>query len=71
MSKVAIVTDTTAYIPDELVEKHKGDENEDIEVMTIPLKGYQDALKALGTGGTTVDLRIYGLIELATRSAKG
>jgi ADP-ribose pyrophosphatase len=43
------------------------DETEDIEVLKIPLDVLYDRLALIGNEGDLVDLKIYGLIELAKR----
>ncbi|MCK4911791.1 MAG: NUDIX hydrolase [Thermodesulfovibrionales bacterium] len=44
---------------------HLPDESEDIETLTVPLASYRDALERLSGDGLLVDIRIYGLVELA------
>ncbi|MFZ6016929.1 MAG: NUDIX hydrolase [Nitrospirota bacterium] len=46
----------------------KMDEAEDIEVLKIPIDKLADKLSALRSEGNYVDLKIYGLIELAKKS---
>jgi len=43
------------------------DETEDIEVLSVPLKELDARLEALRAGGDYIDLKIYGLIELAKK----
>jgi ADP-ribose pyrophosphatase len=43
------------------------DETEDIEVLKIPMERLYDTLSALRSQGDYVDLKIYGLIELAKK----
>jgi ADP-ribose pyrophosphatase len=43
------------------------DETEDIEVLKVPVDKLDDTLSALRSQGDYVDLKIYGLIELAKK----
>jgi ADP-ribose pyrophosphatase len=43
------------------------DETEDIEVLSVPINELDDRLNALRAEGDYVDLKIYGLVELAKR----
>ena len=43
------------------------DETEDIEVLSVPLKELDARLEALRAEGNYIDLKIYGLVELAKR----
>ena len=43
------------------------DETEDIEVLSVPLNELDARLEALRAGGNYIDLKIYGLIELAKK----
>jgi ADP-ribose pyrophosphatase len=43
------------------------DETEDIEVLKVPIDGLDDTLSALRLRGDYVDLKIYGLMELARK----
>jgi ADP-ribose pyrophosphatase len=45
----------------------KRDETEDIEVLKIPVDKLDDTLSALRSRGDYVDLKIYGLMELAKK----
>lgn len=45
----------------------KRDETEDIEILTIPINELYDKLSALGSEGNLVDLKIFGLLELAKK----
>lgn len=51
----------------EQVGKSGGDDNEIIEVMDIPLDGVQEFLRQSQEEGTLVDLKVYGLIEMAKK----
>ena len=43
------------------------DETEDIEILKIPMEGLDNMLSVLRSQGDYVDLKIYGLIELAKK----
>jgi len=45
----------------------KRDETEDIEVLKIPINELYDKLSTLKSEGNLIDLKIYGLLELAKR----
>lgn len=47
------------------LDEHPPDESEDIETLKIPLASYKEELAKLSGDGTLVDIRIYGLVELA------
>ncbi|GAB4388767.1 MAG: NUDIX hydrolase [Thermodesulfovibrionales bacterium] len=53
--------------PAEVRRAHPPDEAERIEVIKAPLEGAYEALERLGSNGDYVDIKIYGLIELAKR----
>lgn len=46
---------------------HPPDESEDIEVVTFPLDTVYEQMEGLRGEGNEIDLRIYGLLELAKR----
>lgn len=52
----------------EYVGKNGGDDNEIIEVILIPLAEAQEFLRASQAQGTLVDLKVFGLVELARRA---
>ena len=58
-----------AYLCTELehVGKNGGDDNEIIEVIEVPLANAQEFLQEQQQHGTLVDLKVYGLIELARK----
>jgi ADP-ribose pyrophosphatase len=58
-----------AYICTDLthVGKNGGDDNEIIEVIEVPIKNAQEFLRRSQADGTLVDLKVFGLIELARR----
>jgi len=43
------------------------DETEDIEILKIPINELYDRLSAFRSGGNLIDLKIFGLLELAKR----
>ncbi len=51
----------------EHVGKNGGDDNEIIEVIEVPLANAQEFLQERQHQGVLVDLKVYGLIELAKR----
>jgi ADP-ribose pyrophosphatase len=51
----------------ELVGRAGGDDNEIIEVIEVPLTGVSDYLSTIQAEGTLVDLKVFGLVELARR----
>jgi ADP-ribose pyrophosphatase len=59
----------TAFLAKGLEFKGLGrrDETEDIEVLNIPINELYDKLTALRLEGNLIDLKIYGLLELAKR----
>jgi ADP-ribose pyrophosphatase len=59
----------TAFLATGLVFQGLGkqDETEDIEVLKIPIHELYQKLSALRSEGDLVDLKIYGLLELAKR----
>jgi 8-oxo-dGTP pyrophosphatase MutT (NUDIX family) len=52
----------------EHVGKNGGDDNEIIEVIEVPLNNALEFLRNAQTEGTLVDLKVYGLIELAKKA---
>jgi 8-oxo-dGTP pyrophosphatase MutT (NUDIX family) len=50
------------------VGKAGGDDNEIIEVIEVPLDSVQEFLKHVQEKGTLVDLKVFGLIELARKA---
>jgi ADP-ribose pyrophosphatase len=59
----------TAYLANGLEFKGVGkrDETEDIELLKVPIKEVESRLSALRSEGNYVDLKIFGLIELAKK----
>lgn len=51
----------------EASREHPPDENEDIEVLKVPLARLHEALESYASEGCEIDLRILGLIEIARR----
>lgn len=62
-----LVRDAVPASEEELA-KYPPDETEDIEVIFVDLKDAYSALSALEAGGNKVDIRIYGILELARRT---
>ncbi len=52
----------------EHVGKNGGDDNEIIEVIEVPLQEAQEFLRDAQREGTLVDLKVFGLVELARRA---
>lgn len=52
----------------EHVGKNGGDDNEIIEVIEVPIREVQEFLRAAQTKGTLVDLKVFGLVELARKA---
>jgi len=50
------------------VGKSGGDDNEIIEVIEVPLTGVSEYLSRAQNAGTLVDLKVFGLVELARRA---
>ncbi|MGE5174047.1 MAG: NUDIX hydrolase [Betaproteobacteria bacterium] len=59
-----------AYLCTDLehVGKNGGDDNEIIEVIEVPIRQTQEFLRTAQTKGTLVDLKVFGLVELARRA---
>ncbi len=59
-----------AYLCTDLVQvgKNGGDDNEIIEVMEIPIRDIQQFLRTEQKKGTLVDLKVFGLVELARKA---
>jgi 8-oxo-dGTP pyrophosphatase MutT (NUDIX family) len=59
-----------AYLCTDLdyVGKNGGDDNEIIEVIEVPIQHAQDYLRAAQTKGTLIDLKVFGLVELAKKA---
>ncbi len=61
-----------AYLCQDLVHvgKNGGDDNEIIEVMEVPIDNAQEYLRNAQKQGLLVDLKVFGLIELARQALK-
>jgi ADP-ribose pyrophosphatase len=59
-----------AYLCTDLavVGKNGGDDNEIIEVIEVPITSAQEYLRAQQQQGVLVDLKVFGLVELARRA---
>ena len=51
----------------EAIKQYPPDETEDIEVLTVDMDSFYDELSAMQDRGELVDIRIYGILELARR----
>ncbi len=60
----------TKKAPDNVRRKHQPDENEDIETLKVPLNNAYEKLQEFSQNGDDVDLRIFGLLELAKEKLK-
>jgi ADP-ribose pyrophosphatase len=59
-----------AYLCTDLsyVGKNGGDDNEIIEVIEVPLQHAQEYLRAAQSKGMLIDLKVFGLVELARKA---
>ena len=59
-----------AYLCTELtlVGKNGGDDNEIIEIIEVPIEHAQNFLRENQSHGTMVDLKVFGLVELARKA---
>ncbi len=59
-----------AYLCTELehIGKNGGDDNEIIEVIEVPIVQAQEYLRSAQTRGMLVDLKVFGLVEMARRA---
>jgi 8-oxo-dGTP pyrophosphatase MutT (NUDIX family) len=59
-----------AYLCTDLdyVGKNGGDDNEIIEVIEVPIQHAQDYLRTAQAKGTLIDLKVFGLVELAKKA---
>jgi ADP-ribose pyrophosphatase len=62
-----VIARNVEKVSQEVLAKHSLDENEDIEVLKVPLDSIFTELENFKINGVVIDLRIYGLIELAKR----
>jgi ADP-ribose pyrophosphatase len=53
---------------DEIRLEYPPDESEDIETIRVPLKSVYNTIEAYSNKGDEIDLRIFGLLELAKRT---
>lgn len=63
----ALLAEGCEPAPDSLLSSHAPDDTEDIEVMPVEVGRVYDLLDEINARGDLVDIRIYGLIELAMR----
>jgi len=59
-----------AYLCTDLdyVGKNGGDDNEIIEVIEVPIQHAQEYLRTAQSKGTLIDLKVFGLVELARKA---
>lgn len=57
--------------PPEILSAYPPDEGEEIEVMRVPVDAVYDAAESCRKRGDLLDLRIFGIIELARRMLSG
>ena len=59
-----------AYLCTDLdyVGKNGGDDNEIIEVIEVPIQHTQEYLRTAQSTGTLIDLKVFGLVELARKA---
>jgi 8-oxo-dGTP pyrophosphatase MutT (NUDIX family) len=59
-----------AYLCTDLdyVGKNGGDDNEIIEVIEVPIQHAQEYLRIAQSKGTLIDLKVFGLVELARKA---
>lgn len=62
-----LIAQNAEEVSQEIRQAHPPDENEDIEIIKVPLDNLYQALEDCSSSGSEVDLRIFGLIELAKR----
>jgi ADP-ribose pyrophosphatase len=62
-----VIADNVEKASREILATYKSDENEYIEVLKVPLDSIFAALEHFKKNDTEIDLRIYGLIELAKK----
>ncbi len=60
----------TKKAPENVRRKHQPDENEDIETLIVALDNIYDTLQKFALNGDEVDLRIFGLLEMAKHKIK-
>ncbi len=69
MWKIVLALDVKE-VPEEVLADHPSDDNEDIEVIKTPLESVYETLESYKDNGDVIDLRIFGLLELARRKMK-
>ncbi len=65
-----ILAPDAKLVSEETLNDYPSDENEDIEVVRVPLEDVYTSLESYRNNGDQVDLRIFGLIELVRRELK-
>jgi len=64
--KVVIAQDVKK-VSQAVLSEHSSDENEDIEVLKVPLDSIFTKLEHYKKNGSAIDLRILGLLEMAKK----
>jgi len=62
-----VIAQNVKKVSQEVLAEHSADDNEDIEVMKVSLDSLFAELEKLRNDDVEIDLRIYGLLELAKR----
>ena len=62
-----VIAHKVKKVPGEVLAKYKSDDNEDIEVLKVSMDCIFTELENLKGDDVEIDLRIYGLLELAKR----
>ena len=62
-----VIAHKVKKVSKEVLAKHSSDDNEDIEVLKVSLDSIFTELENLKRDDVEIDLRIYGLLELAKR----
>ncbi len=57
--------------PSEIKERYPSDESEDIEIIKTPIVKIQDTLSHFRENGDYIDLKVYGLAEMAKNKLQG
>jgi ADP-ribose pyrophosphatase len=65
-----VIAHNVKKVSPEVLAKYSSDDNEDIEVLKVSLDSIFTELENLKKDDVEIDLRIYGLLELAKRKKK-
>ena len=66
-----VVAQDAEEASEDLQRAHQADENEDIETIVVPVDNVYETLDSYAGKGDEIDLRIYGLLEMARRKIPG